>query len=260
VKAGLLLAALGAKGRTQIIEPQATRDHLERMLPAFGIAVEQTKQGVAVAGPARPRAANIAIPGDFSAAAFPLVAALLVPGSEVTLTGVGLNPLRTGLLETLAEMGANFEAAQRDGFEPEGDIVARASRLRGVILPAERAPRMIDEYPILAIAAAWAEGETVMHGVGELRHKESDRIAALLAGLTACGVAAWADGDTLSVRGGPVPGGARIDSHGDHRIAMAFLVLGLVSEAPITVDGAQMIATSFPDFAATMRRLGALIA
>jgi len=259
VKSGLLLAALGAQGRTEIIEPRPSRDHLERMLPAFGVPVELTARGVSIEGPVRPRAASIAVPGDFSSAAFPLVAALLVPGSEVRITGIGLNHLRTGLLDTLIEMGAETEITLRDGIEPEGDIVVRASRLRGVTVPAERAPLMIDEYPILAIAAACSEGETIMHGVGELRHKESDRIFSLVEGLTACGVAARVDGDTLIVRGGPVPGGARIDSHGDHRIAMAFLVLGLVSEAPLTVNGAEMIATSFPGFPDTMRSLGARI-
>lgn len=260
LKAALLLAALGATGRTEVIEPRPSRDHLELMLPAFGIPVERTEAGAAVTGPIRPRGADVRVPGDFSSAAFPLVAALIVPVSEITLTGVGLNSLRCGLLETLAEMGADVELIRRDGAEPVGDIIARASSLRGVTVPAERAPRMIDEYPILAIAAACAQGKTVMHGVNELRHKESDRIAALIEGLHRCGVAARATGDVLIVRGGRVPGGATIDSHDDHRIAMAFLVLGLVSEAPITVTDAQMIATSFPGFAATMRSLGADIA
>jgi 3-phosphoshikimate 1-carboxyvinyltransferase len=259
LKSALLLAGLAATGRTEIAEPQPSRDHTELMLPLFGVPVERTGKRVVIDGPAALRAAELAIPGDVSAAAFPLVAALLVTGSEVTARGVGANPLRTGLIETLMAMGANLTVEPRGGVEPVADYVARTSSLKGITVPAIRAPRMIDEYPILAIAAARAEGETVMHGVGALRHKESNRLAALVDGLTACGVAARCEGDSLIVCGGRVPGGAKVQTHGDHRIAMAFLVLGLVSEAPIIVDGAEMIATSFPGFAATMRRLGARI-
>jgi 3-phosphoshikimate 1-carboxyvinyltransferase len=216
---------------------------------------------VRLAGPQRLRAASIAVPGDVSAAAFPLVAAALVPGSEVTILRVGLNPLRTGLIDTLAEMGADIAASNHAmcGGEPVGDLHISAAPLRSIVVAGERAPRMIDEYPILAVAAACADGETVMHGLGEVRHKESDRIAAIAAGLAACGVPVAVDGDTLRVTGRAVRGGAVVDSAGDHRIAMAFLILGLVSEAPIAVEGAQMIATSFPGFVPLMRSLGARI-
>ena len=266
VKSAILLAGLGASGATEILEPFPSRDHTERILPAFGGTVEREEAAGGIAarlsGPCQLSPADIHIPGDFSAAAFPLVAALLIPGSEIRLAGVGLNPLRTGLLETLRAMGAaiTVERQRTVNGEPAGDLMARSSSLRCVSVPAERAPSMIDEYPILAIAAACTEGETAMHGLSELRHKESDRLSALAAGLAACGVQARAEGDTLRVTGGPVPGGARIDCEGDHRIAMAFLVLGLVSEAPIHVEGAEMIATSFPGFAALMRGLGARIA
>jgi len=261
VKSAILLAALGAEGITEIEEPLPSRDHSERMLPMFGVAVE----GGATArlnGPQRLRPADIAVPGDFSAAAFPLVAALLVPGSEVTIRGVGVNPLRTGLIDTLREMGAEIETENHRmcGGEPVADLIARGSSLRAVTVPAERAPRLIDEYPILAVAAACARGGTVMHGLGELRHKESDRLAAIAAGLAACGIAAEAAGDSLRITGGRVAGGAPVASGGDHRIAMAFLILGLVSEQPIRVDGAHMIATSFPAFVPLMRSLGADIA
>lgn len=259
VKSGLLLAGLAAGGRTVIDEPWPSRDHLERMLPAFGVPVERRGRRAAIDGAAALRAADVRIPGDVSAAAVPLVAALLIPGSQVRAHGVGANPLRTGLIETLLAMGARLGLAGRGGSEPSADYLARASSLTGVTVPADRAPRMIDEYPILAMAAARAEGETVMQGLGALRDKESDRIAALVEGLTACGVAVRAEGDSLIVRGGRVPGGAEVRTQGDHRIAMAFLTLGLVSDAPIAVDDAEMIATSFPGFAATMRRLGARI-
>jgi 3-phosphoshikimate 1-carboxyvinyltransferase len=260
VKSAVLLAALSAEGVTKIHEPLPTRDHSELLLPAFK-AVLNRQGAILLPGPQRLRPAEIAVAGDVSAAAFPLVAASLVPGSVVRLRGVGANQLRTGLLETLQEMGADITEANQSlcGREEVADLTIRAATLRCVTVPAERAPRMIDEYPILAIAAACAEGETVMQGLGELRHKESDRLAAIVAGLTACGVKAAADGDSLRVTGGPVRGGAVVDSAGDHRIAMAFLILGLVSEQPIAVEGAEMIATSFPGFAALMRSLGARI-
>jgi 3-phosphoshikimate 1-carboxyvinyltransferase len=260
VKSAILLAALSARGVTEIFEPAPTRDHSERLLPAFGVEVESGAT-IRLAGPQRLRAAAITVPGDVSAAAFPLVAALLVPGSDLTILRVGMNPLRTGLLETLTEMGADIAVTNQAmcGGEPVADLHVRAAPLRGVLVPAQRAPRMIDEYPILAVAAACASGDTVMQGLGELRHKESDRIAAIAAGLAACGVAVAVEADTLRVTGGTVPGGASVDSAGDHRIAMAFLILGLVSEAPIAVEGAQMIATSFPGFVPLMRSLGARI-
>jgi 3-phosphoshikimate 1-carboxyvinyltransferase len=200
------------------------------------------------------------VPGDPSSAAFPLVAALVVPGSALTVTGVMLNPLRTGLFMTLIEMGAQLTIAnERDfGGERVGDVSASFGPLRGVTVSAERAPSMIDEYPILAIAAAFAEGQSVMHGLAELRVKESDRLAAIIAGLVACGVDARAEGDSLVVDGlGGVPkGGATIDAHHDHRIAMSFLTLGMASAEPVTVTGAATIATSFPGYDALMRTLG----
>jgi 3-phosphoshikimate 1-carboxyvinyltransferase len=261
VKSAILLAGLGAVGLTEIVEPRASRDHSERMLPLFGVDLQRSPD-ISLKGPQRLGAAEIAVPGDFSAAAFALVAALLVPGSAVTLPDVGANPLRRGLIDTLREMGADLTAANERmcGGEPVADLVARFSPLRGLCVPAERAPGMIDEYPILAVAAACARGETVLHGLGELRHKESDRLAAIAQGLTACGVRAAVEGDSLRIAGGGAAGGAMVASGGDHRIAMAFLVLGLVSTRPIGVDGADMIATSFPGFVPLMRALDADIA
>jgi 3-phosphoshikimate 1-carboxyvinyltransferase len=203
------------------------------------------------------------VPGDPSSAAFPLVAALLVPGSEVTVGNVMMNPLRTGLFTTLQEMGADivFRKERNVGGELVADITARSSALRGVDVPAERAPSMIDEYPILAVAAAFAAGTTRMNGIGELRVKESDRLAAILAGLRACGVAAHDEADVLVVEGsGAAPaGGAQVATHGDHRIAMSFLVLGLAAGDAVVVDEAEMIGTSFPGFAELMQGLGARI-
>jgi 3-phosphoshikimate 1-carboxyvinyltransferase len=189
------------------------------------------------------------------------VAALIVPGSEVTVHGVLLNPLRAGLFETLIEMGADLRIENRRivGGEAVADVTARTSALKGVTVPAGRAPSMIDEYPILAVAAAFAAGETAMHGLEELRVKESDRLAAILAGLTACGVAARTEGDTLIVTGGMPAGGGSVATHGDHRIAMSFLVLGLAAQAAVSVDRPDMIATSFPGFEPLMQGLGARI-
>jgi len=268
VKSALLLAGLNAAGQTQIIEPSPTRDHTERMLRAFGAAVEVEDRAegraIRLAGGQRLCGRSVRVPGDPSSAAFPLVAALIAPGSEVTVTGVMLNPLRTGLFETLRDMGADLVTAnvREEGGEAVGDITARHSALKGVIVPPERAVSMIDEYPILAVAAAFAEGPTVMGGVGELRVKESDRIALMAAGLSACGVTVEEAPDGLTVVGAsgsnhPVRGGARVRSAGDHRIAMSFLVLGLAALAEVTVDEAGMIATSFPSFHALMRSLGA---
>jgi 3-phosphoshikimate 1-carboxyvinyltransferase len=263
VKSAILLAGLRAKGAVEVIEPRPSRDHSENMLRAFGCDVE-TEGGRIRLGARRALAGcRVAIPGDPSSAAFPAVAALLCPGSEISIRGVMANPLRTGLYRTLAEMGADLEFANRrvDGGEPVADLQVRASPLRGVEVPAERAPSMIDEYPILAVAAAFAHGRTVMRGLGELRVKESDRLAAIVDGLRRCGVEARAEGDDLIVDGhqGPPPGGAAILAHDDHRIAMAFLVLGLAAKAPVSVDGAGMIATSFPGFTGLMRSLGARI-
>jgi 3-phosphoshikimate 1-carboxyvinyltransferase len=270
VKSAVLLAGLHAEGGAEVVEAEATRDHTERMLRAFGVNVVTEPAGagarISVSGGERLRGAHVAVPGDPSSAAFPLVAALVVPGSEVTVEGVLLNPLRTGLFETLREMGADLSIgnAREEGGEPVGDITARYSALKGVEAPPERAPSMIDEYPILAVAAAFAEGPTVMRGLAELRVKESDRIALMAAGLAACGVAVEEEPEGLVVHGGAgasgnhgVRGGATVTTHGDHRIAMSHLVLGLAAQAPVAVDEAAMIATSFPGFAALMRGLGA---
>jgi 3-phosphoshikimate 1-carboxyvinyltransferase len=203
------------------------------------------------------------VPGDPSSAAFPAVAALIVPGSEVTIAGVGVNPLRTGLYDTLAEMGADLSFANRrtEAGEEVADLVLRAGDMKGVDVPADRAPSMIDEYPILAVAAACAKGRTRMFGLSELRVKESDRLAAIAAGLQACGAKVSVDGDDLTVEGTgrPPAGGATVATHDDHRIAMAFLVLGLAARDGVAVDDGTMIQTSFPTFADLMRRIGARI-
>lgn len=267
VKSAILLAGLNAMGAVEVVEPRPSRDHSERMLRAFGVEVDvhPTIEGTSVRlGKQRKlEAASVRIPGDPSSAAFPLVAALLTDGSHVRLRGVLANKLRWGLFDTLEEMGAEVVAEGRRmaGGEEVVDIVARTSGLRAVDVPAERAPSMIDEYPILAVAAACAEGATLMQGVGELRVKESDRLGAIVAGLRACGVEAEIEGDTMIVEGcgGAPPGGARVETHGDHRIAMAFLVLGLAAQRPVTVDRPEMIETSFPGFRTLMRSLGAAI-
>ncbi len=271
VKSAVLLAGLNAPGETTVIEPEPTRDHSERMLRHFGaeVAVEDVVDDgaeirqIRLNGQPELSAAAVQVPGDPSSAAFPAVAALLLPGAEVTIEGVGLNPLRSGLYETLREMGAEIreEDPRELGGEPVADLVVRASSLSGVTVPAERAPRMIDEYPILAVAAACAEGQTVMEGLGELRVKESDRLASMAAGLTACGVKVEEGSDRLVVqgRGGRIPGGnaAPIATRLDHRIAMSFLVLGLAAEQPVTIDDGTPIDTSFPGFAEMMAGLGA---
>lgn len=263
VKSAILLAGLNAPGRTAVIEPEPTRDHTELMLRHFGadIAVEPTAEGrrTTLAGQPELLGRTVRVPADPSSAAFPLVAALLLEGSALTLLEVGMNPHRTGLIETLREMGADIavENARTEAGEPVADLAVRASRLRGVEVPAARAPAMIDEYPILAVAAACAEGRTVMHGLAELRVKESDRLAAIARGLAACGVAAEVVGDSLAVEGGRPAGGGRIATALDHRIAMAFLVLGMAAAAPVEVDDAAPIETSFPGFAALMNGLGA---
>jgi 3-phosphoshikimate 1-carboxyvinyltransferase len=268
VKSSVLLAGLNTPGATTVIEPQPTRDHTERMLRYLGatVSTEPEPSGglrITVEGFPELAAAPIIVPGDPSSAAFPLVAALIVPDSEVIVEGIGVNPLRTGLLECLDEMGADIALLNRreEGGEPIADIRARAGLLRGVEIPAERAPRMIDEYPILAVAAACASGRSVMRGLAELRVKESDRLTAIAAGLAACGVEVAIDGDDLIVEGGGAPprGGALIETQLDHRIAMAFLVLGLVARLAVRIDDAAPIATSFPTFIAMMNRLGATI-
>jgi 3-phosphoshikimate 1-carboxyvinyltransferase len=262
VKSAILLAGLAAGA--EVIEPEATRDHTERMLTAFGadVAVRDQADGrrITLAGGQTLRGTSVRVPGDPSSAAFLLVAALITSGSEVTVEGVLLNPLRIGLLDTLGEMGADISVTnvRDEGGETVADLTARYSQLEGVEVPADRAPSMIDEYPILAVAAAFATGTTVMRGIGEMRVKESDRIALMAAGLTACGVEVAETPDTLAVTGrSEIPGGARIVTHGDHRIAMAHLILGLASEASVSVDEPGMIATSFPGFVELMTSLGA---
>ena len=265
VKSAVLLAGLNAPGRTTVAEPLATRDHTERMLTTFGaeVTVESDGDGRRITIEGRPEltARDVVVPGDLSSAAFPMVAALLVPGSSIGLTGVGVNPLRAGILETLEDMGADIRLSNRrdEGGEPVADIAVRAGPLRGVVVPGNRAPAMIDEYPILAVAAAAAEGTTRMEGLAELRVKESDRLAAMAEGLAACGVEVEEGDDSLTIHGraGPPAGGAEVTVNMDHRIAMAFLVLGMAAEAPVSVDDAGPIETSFPGFAALMNGLGA---
>ncbi|HTU12480.1 MAG TPA: 3-phosphoshikimate 1-carboxyvinyltransferase [Allosphingosinicella sp.] len=268
VKSAILLAGLQAKGAVEVTEPAKSRDHTEKMLSAFGCDVEVDGNTVRLGEKRGLKATDIMVPGDPSSAAFPLVAALIVPGSEVTVYGVLMNPLRTGLFQTLLEMGADLSFANRRivGGEEVADVTARHSLLNAVEVDPERVPSMIDEYPILAVAAAHAAGQTMLHGLGELRVKESDRFAAIVAGLRRCGVSAgpigdarW--GDSLMIDGcdGPCAGGATVATHGDHRIAMSFLVLGLAARAPVAVDAAEMIATSFPGFTGLMASLGAKI-
>lgn len=267
VKSAVLLAGLGAVGETVVIEREATRDHTERMLAHFGAEVRVTPHGehgrrIVLHGRPHLTAAPVDVPADPSSAAFPLVAALLVPGSEVVLTDLMMNPLRTGLVTTLKEMGADITVLnpRTEGGEAVADLKVRHSRLKGVEVPAERAPAMIDEYPILAVAAACAEGDTIMRGLSELRVKESDRLAAVADGLAACGIPHRVEGDDLIVSGGaPVVGGGPVKTHMDHRIAMAFLVLGLASPGGVSVDDVAFIATSFPSFLPMMRGLGAQI-
>ncbi len=266
VKSAVLLAGLNAPGQTVVIEAEATRDHSERMLAGFGaeITTEITPEGrvITLTGQPELKPQTIAVPSDPSSAAFPVAAALIVPGSEVLVPNIGLNPTRAGLFATLREMGADlvYENERLEGGEPVADLRARFSDLTGIEVPPDRAPSMIDEYPILAVVAANATGTTVMRGVKELRVKESDRIDAMARGLEACGVTVEEDEDTLIVHGrgpGGVIGGATCATHLDHRIAMAFLCLGLTTRLPVTVDDAGPIATSFPVFAQLMRGLGA---
>ena len=266
VKSAVLLAGLHAPGETSVIEDAPTRDHTERMLQFFGADVRSTGDGgrktITVKGGGVLSGSDVTVPGDPSSAAFLVAAALMTEGSDVTIEGVLINPTRIGFYETLKEMGAalTFENERLEGGEPVADIRVSSSALKGVDVPAARAPTMIDEYPILAVVSAFAEGETRMQGLEELRVKESDRLASTLAGLVACGVEASATDDSLRVVGAPtIAGGAGIETHMDHRIAMAFLVLGLGSEKSVVIDNAPIIATSFPEFAGLMRGLGAKI-
>jgi 3-phosphoshikimate 1-carboxyvinyltransferase len=266
VKSAVLLAGLNTPGETSVIEPQPTRDHTERMLGHFGatVRVEPDADGarhITIEGYPELTAASIIVPGDPSSAAFPLVAALIVPGSDVTIAGVGLNPTRAGLIASLQQMGADIalENPRSEGGEPVADLHVRAGTLKGADIPPERAPSMIDEYPVLAVAAAHAKGRTIMRGLAELRVKESDRLTAIATGLSACGVRVDVAGDDLIVEGTgrPPAGGGRIATQLDHRIAMAFLVCGLGARQPVAIDDARPIATSFPDFVPLMTRLGA---
>jgi 3-phosphoshikimate 1-carboxyvinyltransferase len=266
VKSAVLLAGLNAPGRTTAIEARPTRDHTERMLRYFGADVATSEEAdgawaVSVIGQPELTGRAVTVPADASAAAFPIVAALIVPGSEITLTGVGVNPTRTGLIDTLVEMGARIAIGNRReaGGEPVADLHVRASALAGIEVPASRAPAMIDEFPVLAVAASQATGATVMRGIGELRIKESDRLAAMARGLTACGIEVEEGEDSLVVHGcgGGARAGATVATQLDHRIAMSFLVLGLAGGQPVTVDDAAPIETSFPGFMELMNGLGA---
>jgi 3-phosphoshikimate 1-carboxyvinyltransferase len=268
VKSAILFAGLNAPGETTVIEPEPTRDHTELMLRLFGatVVVEDQPDGnrrITLTGQPELTAANVTVPGDISSAAFPLVSALLVPNSTVRLEGIGINPLRAGLVTTLIEMGAQISIENKRGGngDPIADMVVSTSSLSGINVPAERAPSMIDEYPVLAVAAACANGTTRMTGLAELRVKESDRLAAMAQGLSAAGVQIEETPDTLTVHGNgrPPKGGNLIEADLDHRIAMAFLVLGMVSDEKIIVDDASPIDTSFPGFANLMNDLGARI-
>jgi 3-phosphoshikimate 1-carboxyvinyltransferase len=265
LKSAVLLAGLAAPGATTVIEKEATRDHTEKMLRHFGAHVKVTPIGehgkrITLEGQPELEAAPVVVPADPSSAAFPLVGALIVPGSEIVLEGVMLNPLRTGLLVTLKEMGASIESLEprNEGGEDVADLKVRAGGLKGVDVPAERAPTMIDEYPILAIAASFAEGVTRMRGLKELRVKESDRLEATAAMLRGNGITVEIEGDDLIVHGkGQPAGGGIVTTHMDHRIAMSALMMGLGSTQGVSVDDAAFIATSFPGFADLMRSLGA---
>lgn len=265
VKSAILLAGLNAPGYTEVEEPEPTRDHSENMLRHFGADVIVSKTGhgrhIRLKGQPELHAADILIPGDPSSAAFPAAAALLVPGSEIIITNVGLNPLRTGLFSTLREMGADLTIGNQrvEGGEPVGDMTIRASNLRAVDVPPERAPSMIDEYPILAVLCAAANGTSRLRGLAELRVKESDRLAATASLLQVNGVNLEIEGDDLIIRGtsGAIPGGGLVATHMDHRLAMSALVLGQATKDAVRIDDASFIDTSFPGFLTLMRRLGA---
>ena len=268
VKSAVLLAGLNAPGQTVVIEREATRVHSERMLMGFGatVHVEKTPEGnvITLTGQPELRPQTVAVPRDPSSAAFPVCAALVVEGSDIFVPGVSQNLTRNGLYLTLVDMGADilFENPREEGGEPVADLRVRFGPMKGIEVPPDRAPSMIDEYPILSVVAAFAEGTTVMRGVKELRVKESDRIDAMARGLEACGVRVEEDEDTLIVHGmgpGGVPGGATCATHLDHRIAMSFLILGMASKHPVSVDDASPITTSFPIFAPLMTRLGAAL-
>jgi 3-phosphoshikimate 1-carboxyvinyltransferase len=264
VKSAILLAGLNARGTTRVEEPVPTRDHSENMLRHFGadltVTHETTGRIIELRGQPELKAADITVPGDPSSAAFPLLAALLVPGSSITVIGVGLNPLRTGLFITLREMGATLliQNERTEGGEPVGDLLISATDLTSVDVPPERAPSMIDEYPVLAVACAAASGTSRLRGLGELRVKESDRLAATAALLTVNGIRVEIEGDDMLVHGagGPPPGGGHVETHMDHRLAMSALVLGCVTAHPVRVDDTAFIDTSFPGFVGLMNGLG----
>jgi 3-phosphoshikimate 1-carboxyvinyltransferase len=266
IKSAVLLAGLAAPGVTTVIEHEASRDHTELMLKHFGADIVSTKEGahgrrIELTGEPELHGADVVVPADPSSAAFPIVAALIVEGSDVVLYDVMTNPLRTGLFATLREMGGSIEEMEPrgDAGEPMAHIRVRASKLKGVEVPPERAPSMIDEYLVLAVAASFAEGATIMRGLHELRVKESDRLAATAAMLRVNGVKVEISGDDLIVEGrGHAPGGGLVATHMDHRIAMSALVMGLASDKPVRVDDTAFIATSFPDFIPMMRSLGAV--
>ena len=265
IKSAVLLAGLAAPGVTTVIEQEASRDHTELMLKHFGAEIVSVKEGshgrkIALTGQPELHGAAVVVPADPSSAAFPIVAALVVEGSDVTFSDVMTNPLRTGLFTTLREMGASIEESEvrGDAGEPMARLRVRASKLRGVEVPPDRAPSMIDEYLVLAVAAAFAEGTTIMRGLQELRVKESDRLEATADMLRVNGVKVEIAGDDLIVEGrGHVPGGGLVATHMDHRIAMSALVMGLAADKPVKVDDTAFIATSFPDFIPMMRSLGA---
>ncbi len=261
VKSAILLAGLNTPGQTTVIEPIATRDHTENMLRAFGATVQKQDTAITIDGYAQLIATDVSVPSDPSSAAFPIVAALVTPNSKIELSAIGMNPLRTGLIKTLLEMGANITVhnERQSGGEPVADLIIESSRLKGVTVPAERAASMIDEYPILAVAASFAKGQTYMPGLEELRVKESDRLAAMETGLKACGVDVSTTADSMTINGGEVIGNATVAVHLDHRIAMSFLVLGCAAKEPVTIDNAAAIATSFPNFVEGMNQLGAAI-
>jgi 3-phosphoshikimate 1-carboxyvinyltransferase len=264
VKSALLLAGLNARGVTRLEEPVPTRDHSENMLRHFGAQVVVTPQGggtvIELVGQPILRAADVVVPGDPSSAAFPIVAALTVAGSALRIENVGLNPLRTGLFATLLDMGADLAIENRriEGGEPVGDLVVRYSALRAVDVPPDRAPSMIDEYPVLAVACAYAAGVSRLRGLGELRVKESDRLTATARLLTANGVRVEVEGDDMIIHGhgGAPPGGGLVETLMDHRLAMSGLVLGAGAAQAVVVDDAAFIETSFPGFVVLMTGLG----
>jgi 3-phosphoshikimate 1-carboxyvinyltransferase len=270
VKSAILLAGLKAEGVTTVIEPEPTRDHTENMIRLSGaaaVAISDASDGVrTVTLTPQGHSAGLgqfSVPGDPSSAAFPLVAALIVKDSDLTIPGVLMNPLRAGLVQTVQEMGANIDVMNKrtEAGEAVADLRVRYSRLGGITVPPARAPSMIDEYPVLAVAAAFAHGDVIMRGIGELRVKESDRIDLMARGLKNCGVRVEAEREGLIVHGAPLPPpGGHVQTKHDHRIAMSHLVLGLAAQGPVTVEDAEMIATSFPGFAALMCGLGAEIA